>query len=157
MVFLQGHGVSATYAAKIFKRYGKEAVRTVQANPYRLAADIHGIGFITADKIARCLGVPADSILRAEEGTLYVLTQFINEGHVCYPYVPLAEESVKLLEVNPDVVQQALLNLDAACRWYLKQPRCLSSLRCICSIRGSGSTLNRRHPCIRDIWGSDGS
>ena len=92
MVFLQGHGVSATYAAKIFKRYGKEAVRTVQANPYRLAADIHGIGFITADKIARCLGVPADSILRAEEGTLYVLTQFINEGHVCYPYVPLAEK-----------------------------------------------------------------
>jgi exodeoxyribonuclease V alpha subunit len=60
--------------------------------------------------------VPADSILRAEEGTLYVLTQFINEGHVCYPYVPLAEEAVKLLEVNPDVVQQALLNLDAAGR-----------------------------------------
>ena len=111
MVFLQGHGVSATYAAKIFKRYGKEAVQTVQANPYRLAADIHGIGFITADKIASCLGVPADSILRAEEGTLYVLNQFINEGHVCYPYAPLAEEAVKLLEVSPDVVQQALLNL----------------------------------------------
>ncbi len=128
MVFLQGHGVSATYAAKIFKRYGKEAVRTVQANPYRLAADIHGIGFITADKIARCLGVPADSILRAEEGILYVLNQFINEGHVCYPYAPLAEEAVKLLEVIPDVVQQALLNLAASGRVVFENESAVSAV-----------------------------
>jgi len=121
MVFLQGHGVSATYAVKIFKKYGKESIQTVQANPYRLAADIYGIGFITADKIARCMGVPADSILRAEEGVLYVLNQFIDEGHVYYPYDPLVTKASELLEVIPEVIKQALVNLSEGGRIVIEE------------------------------------
>ena len=85
MLFLQSHGVSSGYATKIFKTYGNEAIEVVQENPYRLATDIFGIGFLTADKIAEKLGFARDSELRAEAGILYVLHQLADEGHVYYP------------------------------------------------------------------------
>jgi exodeoxyribonuclease V alpha subunit len=75
MVFLQVHGVSTTYAVKIFKQYGDAAIATVTENPYQLAADIYGIGFITADKIARSLGVPLDSEFRYRAGITRTLRQ----------------------------------------------------------------------------------
>jgi exodeoxyribonuclease V alpha subunit len=75
MVILQGHGVSSTYATKIYKQYGRDAITVVKENPYRLAQDIFGIGFITADKIAKNLGVPHDSLIRSEAGILCVLYQ----------------------------------------------------------------------------------
>ena len=77
MVFLQGHGVSTAYATKIYKEYGRECIKVVQENPYRLAQDIFGIGFVTADKIAGNLGIARDSEVRAEAGILYVLYQLL--------------------------------------------------------------------------------
>jgi exodeoxyribonuclease V alpha subunit len=97
MIFLQGFGVSPTYAAKIYKQYGKDSVKVVKENPYRLAQDIFGIGFITADKIAENIGIPKDSRIRAEAGILYVLHQLSEDGHVYYPYEPLIEECRKIL------------------------------------------------------------
>ena len=85
MVFLQGNGVSPTYAMKIYRQYGKDSVRIVSENPYRLAMDIFGIGFITADRIAANLGIPKESRIRAEAGILHVLHELSDEGHVYYP------------------------------------------------------------------------
>lgn len=82
MIFLQGHGVSATYSAKIFKQYGNQSIEVVKENPYRLARDIHGIGFITADKIAQNLGIDPNSLIRAKAGVVYVLNELTDEGHV---------------------------------------------------------------------------
>ncbi len=107
MVFLQGHGVSPAYAAKIYKQYAKESIKIVQENPYRLATDIFGIGFITADKIAEKLGIARDSQIRAEAGILYVLHQLSDDGHVYYPYEPLIEECKKILELERDVIVRA--------------------------------------------------
>src|SRR4030042_1713706 len=84
MIFLQGHGVSATYSAKIYKHYGNRAIEVVKRNPYRLAQDIQGIGFITADRIAQNLGIALDSLIRAKAGLLYVLNELSGEGHVFY-------------------------------------------------------------------------
>jgi len=107
MVFLQGHGVSPAYAAKIYKQYAKESVSVVQQNPYKLATDIFGIGFITADKIAENLGISKESQIRAEAGILYVLHQLSDEGHVYYPYEPLVEECKKILGVERDTIVKA--------------------------------------------------
>lgn len=107
MVFLQGHGVSPTYGAKIYKQYGKDSVRVVQGNPYRLATDIFGIGFITADKIAETLGIAKESQIRAEAGILYVLNQLSEEGHVYYPYESLIEECVKILGTDNETILMA--------------------------------------------------
>ncbi|MEW6541502.1 MAG: ATP-dependent RecD-like DNA helicase [Bacillota bacterium] len=111
MVFLQDHGISAAYAAKIYKQYGNAAVEVVKTNPYRLAADVHGIGFITADRIARQAGIDPNSITRAEEGTLYVLNESTNEGHVYLPCETLVTRAAQMLEVSRDLVAEALERL----------------------------------------------
>ena len=111
MVFLQGHGVSSTYAAKIYKQYGQASIKVVQENPYRLAADIFGIGFKTADKIAGNLGIDRNSEIRAEAGILYVLHELADDGHVYYPYEPLIEECQKILEVDKEILIKALAKL----------------------------------------------
>ena len=108
MIFLQSHGVSSGYAAKIFKQYGQEAIQIVQENPYCLATDIHGIGFITADKIAGKLGFAKDSDLRAAAGILYVLHELTDEGHVYYPYEPLVEKCREMLEIDREVIVKAI-------------------------------------------------
>ena len=95
------------YAAKIYKQYAKESVSVVQQNPYRLATDIFGIGFITADKIAGNLGISKESQIRAEAGILHVLHQLSDEGHVYYPYEPLVEECRKILGVERDTIVKA--------------------------------------------------
>ncbi len=107
MVFLQDKGVSQTYGAKIFKQYGKESIKVVQENPYRLATDIFGIGFITADKIAEKLNIAKDSQIRAEAGILYALHQLADDGHVYYPYEPLVEECKKILGVEKETLVKA--------------------------------------------------
>ena len=88
MVFLQSHGVSSAYASKIFRQYGNTSIAVVKDNPYRLATDIFGIGFVTADRIAEKLGFAKDSAVRAQAGILYVLHQLSEEGHVYYPQNP---------------------------------------------------------------------
>src|SRR5215472_3057683 len=87
MLFLQGHGVSTTYAVKIYKQYSDQAIQVVSQNPYQLAADIYGIGFITADTIARNLGIAPDSDFRYQAGILHVLNLASEEGH-CFLPVP---------------------------------------------------------------------
>ena len=82
MLFLQSQGVSSGYATKIFKQYGDQSIAVVKKNPYRLATDIFGIGFVTADKIAEKLGFRKNSELRVEAGILYVLHQLSDDGHV---------------------------------------------------------------------------
>jgi exodeoxyribonuclease V alpha subunit len=85
MLFLQGHGVSSGYAAKIFRQYGNQSIDVVKENRYRLAMDILGIGFVTAEKIAGNPVFTKDSEVRAEATGIYVLSQLTDEGHVYYP------------------------------------------------------------------------
>jgi len=108
MVFLQGHGVSSTYAVKIYKAYGDKSVAVVKENPYRLALDISGIGFKTADRIAQNMGIDPSSQIRAEAGIIHVLSELVDEGHVYYPHDKLMDASASLLEVNRDVLETAL-------------------------------------------------
>jgi len=105
MLFLQSHGVSSGYATKIFKQYGERSIAVVKQNPYRLATDIFGIGFVTADRIAEKLGFSKDSELRAEAGILYVLHQLSDDGHVYYPYELLIAKCQEVLQVDREVVE----------------------------------------------------
>ncbi|MEW5800899.1 MAG: ATP-dependent RecD-like DNA helicase [bacterium] len=108
MIFLQDQGVSTAYAAKIYKQYGPESIQVVKNNPYRLAADIFGIGFLTADRIAEKVGIPKDSPLRAEAGILYVLNEMSDDGHVYYPYELLIEKCREILDIGRENIVQAL-------------------------------------------------
>ncbi len=108
MLFLQSHGVSSGYAAKIFKQYGNDAIAVVTQNPYRLATDIHGIGFVTADHIAAQLGMEKEAPQRLAAGILYVLNQLTDEGHVYFPYDPLLQKSQEMLGATRDQVADAL-------------------------------------------------
>ncbi len=108
MIFLQGEGVSSTYAVKIYKAYGDKAISVVKENPYRLALDISGIGFKTADKIAQNIGIDPNSPIRAEAGIIHVLSELVDEGHVYYPYEELKEKAAELLEVDKDILDTAL-------------------------------------------------
>jgi len=100
MVFLQTHGVSTTYAVKIYKQYKDEAIATVTANPYQLATDIYGIGFLTADKIARNLGVPSSSEFRYSAGIIHALSEAAEDGHCYLPQPELIEKVIKLLTTD---------------------------------------------------------
>ncbi|MCC5659830.1 ATP-dependent RecD-like DNA helicase [Nostoc sp. XA010] len=97
MVFLQGHGVSTTYAVKIYKQYKDEAIARVTHNPYQLAADIYGIGFLTADKIARNIGIAPDSEFRYRAGIIHCLSEAAEDGHCYLPQAELIESVIKLL------------------------------------------------------------
>ena len=95
MLFLQGHGVNSTYATRIYKTYGHEAITIVRDNPYRLAQDIRGIGFKTADKIAQELGVDPLSPFRAEAALEHTLSELADEGHVYAPAPELVAACIK--------------------------------------------------------------
>ncbi len=108
MVFLHSHGVGTARAVRIFKTYGADAIQVMTENPYRLARDIRGIGFKTADAIAMRLGIEKIATIRIRAGISYALTEAMDEGHCGLPVeelVPLAE---KLLEVPPELVRSAL-------------------------------------------------
>ena len=100
MLFLQSHNVSTGLAVKIYKQYGDEAIEIVRTDPYRLAREVYGIGFVTADKIARELGIAADAPERVAAGVVYVLGQAADEGSVYLPATELAARSAELLGVN---------------------------------------------------------
>ncbi|MBD2123714.1 ATP-dependent RecD-like DNA helicase [Trichocoleus sp. FACHB-262] len=100
MLFLQSHGVSTTYAVKIYKQYGAEAIATVTNNPYQLATDVYGIGFVTADAIARNLGIAPDSEFRYRSGLLHVLSEASEEGHCFLPQPELVERTVQRLALS---------------------------------------------------------
>ncbi|MCX8109845.1 MAG: ATP-dependent RecD-like DNA helicase [Syntrophorhabdaceae bacterium] len=108
MIFLQGNGISPAYAVKIYRHYGNDSIKVVRENPYRLAMDIFGIGFKTADKIAEKMGIPRDSQIRSEAGIMHILHELSDDGHVYYPYEPLIERCCETLEVEEDRIPIAL-------------------------------------------------
>ena len=111
MLFLQSNGVSTAYAAKIYKEYGNAAIDKVKENPFRLADDIWGIGFRTADTIAAKLGFGKDSFVRLRSGILYTLSALADEGHVYAERDQLADKAVELLEADIANVQMTLDNM----------------------------------------------
>ena len=112
MVFLRGLGVSAAYAVRIYKKYGREAIGKVRQNPYRLALDVWGIGFKTADSIARSLGISPTAPERLEAGLLHGLEIQGEDGHVHVPEAPLAEATAELLAVDAALLPSALDRLE---------------------------------------------
>ena len=111
MIFLQGNGVSTSLATKIYKHYGDESIAIVQADPYRLAQDIYGIGFLTADKIAQALGMAPDSPQRIAAGVEYTLNQSTDEGHVFLPSSELVTQAAELLNVSREQAATGILRL----------------------------------------------
>ncbi|HKQ39786.1 MAG TPA: ATP-dependent RecD-like DNA helicase [Verrucomicrobiae bacterium] len=108
MVFLHSHGVSTSRAVRIYKTYGENAIERVRANPYLLANEIHGIGFKTADEIAKRVGIAHDSLVRACAGLEHVLGEAMNAGHCALPVQLLKDEATRLLAVGENLVEQAL-------------------------------------------------
>lgn len=111
MLFLQGYGVSTAYAAKIYRQYGKESIDKVKENPYRLADDIWGIGFKTADGIANKMGYEKNDIRRCQSGIIYTLNQLANEGHVFAEEEQLVKAALDLLEAEEEPIRAALTNM----------------------------------------------
>ncbi len=112
MIFLQSYEVSPAYAARIYNTYGRDAINLITENPYRVAMDIPGIGFMMADRIAQNLGFERNSEQRAEAGILYVLNQLNLEGHVYYPQAELVSRSCEILKVDETIVLGALDELN---------------------------------------------
>ncbi len=108
MVFLQSHGIGTGRAVRIYKTYGEESIIKVTENPYRLALDIHGIGFKTADTLAMKLGIASDSLIRAQAGVRHVLQEIADDGHCAAPWETLLEQSSKLLEIPDHIVEEAI-------------------------------------------------
>ncbi|TXC96810.1 ATP-dependent RecD-like DNA helicase [Streptomyces sp. ISID311] len=113
MVFLQGVGVSTSIAVRIYKKYGDASISIVRNEPYRLAADVWGIGFLTADRIAQSVGIPHDSPERVKAGLQYALSQSTDQGHCFLPEEQLIADAVKLLGVDTGLVIDCLSELAA--------------------------------------------
>ncbi|MBP2402975.1 Exodeoxyribonuclease V alpha chain [Streptomyces netropsis] len=113
MVFLQGVGVSTSIAVRIYKKYGDASISVVRNQPYRLAADVWGIGFLTADRIAQSVGIPHDSPERVKAGLQYALSQSTDQGHCYLPEERLIADAVKLLQVDTGLVIDCLAELAA--------------------------------------------
>ncbi len=113
MIFLQGVGVSTSIAVRIFKQYGETSIDVVRAEPYRLADDVWGIGFKTADTIAQAVGIAADSPERVKAGLRYTLSQAADDGHVYLPAPNLVADAVKILAVPAELVSACLDDLVA--------------------------------------------
>ena len=113
-VFLRGHGIGAAHARRIHKQYGKDSLEVVRRDPYLLARTIHGIGFRTADSIAEKLGVPRNSVQRARAAIIYLLERMSDDGHVYAPREYLEEQFAAGLEMDAELVGQALDLLVAA-------------------------------------------
>ena len=128
MLFLQSHAVSTTYAIKIYKQYGDKAIEVVSTNPYQLASDIYGIGFITADTIARNLGIAPDSDERYQAGVLHLLSQASEDGHCFLPRAVLVEKAGEQLAlpdapVDPTRIE-TLLDQMAEKKELIVEPGC---------------------------------
>lgn len=108
MLFLQSNGVSTAYAVKIYKTYGNESISKVKENPFRLADDIWGIGFRTADRIAQKLGFDKNSYERCRSGIIYVLNELSNEGHCYAAREQLVIETEKMLELDRDTINMTI-------------------------------------------------
>ena len=121
MVFLSGYGISGALASKIYNRYGSETYRIISENPYLLADDINGVGFKTADAIARRAGIETDSDFRIRSAITYILGVAAGEGHCYLPVEELTTRSVKLLEVSGDSVGTQISNLSVEQKIFIKK------------------------------------
>ncbi len=108
VVFLQSHGVGTARAVRIYKTYGQKSIAKVRENPYRLALDIRGIGFKTADMLADRLGVPRHSLMRAEAGVRHVLQELCDFGHCAAEKEQLIEKAIELLDIPRDLIEKAI-------------------------------------------------
>ena len=108
MLLLQTHGASPALAARIYKRYGDRAAAVVQRSPYRLALEVHGIGFKTADRIAQSMGIAGDHPERAQAGVLHTLGELADQGHLLAPREALAERTAEMLEIDVGHVHAAI-------------------------------------------------
>ncbi|NDJ60739.1 MAG: AAA family ATPase, partial [Chloroflexi bacterium] len=109
MIFLQGYGVSSKMAARIYEHYGAESINVVKEDPFTLADEVYGIGFLRADVIAQNMGIKPDAMVRVRAGLSYALSQLSREGHVYVPRPELIERTGNLLRVdNPDLITDVL-------------------------------------------------
>lgn len=111
MIFLQQYGISTTLAVKIYNTYGQEVYSILKENPYRMADDVDGVGFRTADEIASCVGIRTDSDFRIRSGIQYALLQASNEGNTYLPMPELTQRASALLEIEPEYIEKHYMNL----------------------------------------------
>lgn len=122
MIFLQEYGISVNLSVKIYQKYGQDIYRMIKENPYRLADEMEGIGFRTADEIAKKAGIREDSDFRIRSGILYVLLQGASEGHTCLPLTTLLTRTMELLGSVPiEAVEKHLMDLSIDRRLVQKQ------------------------------------
>ena len=157
MVFLHAHGVSTSRAVRIFKTYGQDAIQLVTENPYRLASEIRGIGFLSADTIAQKLGIAKDSPLRAQAGISYALTEASLQGHCGLPYEELVALAARLLEIAAPDIEQAIAQEQtggAVLEDMVDGRRCIflaSLYRTEQSVAGQVQRLKTGAPCWSDV------
>lgn len=111
MIFLQQYGISTTLAVKIYNTYGQEVYSILKENPYRMADDVDGVGFRTADEIASRVGIRTDSDFRIRSGIQYALLQASNEGNTYLPMPELTQRASALLEIEPEYIEKHYMNL----------------------------------------------
>ena len=144
MVFLHGHGVSASRAFRIHKEYGQDAIEKVKQDPYRLARDIWGIGFKTADQIAASLGIGRQSALRARAGVEHVLQELTQDGHCACPRDQLEQKAQTMLEIAPEIIEAAIEHGIGEGRLMRRRSR-------VCRWSISLASVGRR-PSLRRTW-----
>ena len=120
MIFLQGHGIGTGQAARIYRQYGADAIALVRTNPYRLCADVWGIGFKTADSVAMSLGIPENSVIRARAGIVYVMRTLSEEGHCHCTEAELLLFAEQLLGISVEILAEALA-AELQGKWLTKE------------------------------------
>ena len=121
MIYLQKYGISTTLAAKIYDYYGNRMYQVMEENPYQMADDISGVGFKTADEIARKIGIHADSDYRIRSGIFYTLLQSVGEGHIYLLEGPLLQKAGDLLGVEIQHIEKYLMDLAMERKVVLKE------------------------------------
>lgn len=119
MVYLQQYEISVNNGIKIYKKYGRDTIRTISENPYKLSEDVYGIGFRTADKIAEQMGISTESPYRYEAGLKFTVMQSANEGHCYIPEKELLQKASQLLEVNQEQLHEPLRDLALRNSFYI--------------------------------------
>jgi exodeoxyribonuclease V alpha subunit len=149
MIFLQSYGVSSGLAVKIYKAYGENSIPYIKSDPYRLAKDIYGIGFKTADLIARKLGLAPDAPARIQAGLLYTLSSLSNEGHCYAKQGQLSTEAAKLLDISNEACEEQINRLIAQ-RDIAHDSDCLYLPPFLAAEKGAANKLRRIHFSGRD-------
>lgn len=120
MIFLQGHGISSSLAQKIYRAFGAETVMRVKENPYSLAREVYGVGFVLADRVAAGMGITGDFPLRVQAGLLYILEKASDEGHCFVPMSLLKRNACSVLGVGEEAIESAMKRVSAAGEIFLE-------------------------------------